>query len=103
MSYRVITANRLNDGRVVYFGSGGEWVTDIARAFAFDASGEESWMARARDDESACVVVNAYAIEIEDPASPVPVSLRERIRSRGPTVETRVPGSPQEIADDAHV
>ena len=87
---------------MVYLDAAGAWATDVARAHAIDAADEERWLARARADEVAGVVVSPYAIALVEGPEPVPATLREIIRARGPSVETRVSdreGSP----DDAHV
>ena len=80
---RILTANRLADGRVVYLGAGG-WSRDPAAA------------CRARDDREAALldaegrraaaenrVTDPYLIELADG---VPARRRERIRALGPTV-----------------
>lgn len=102
ISRQAITANRLADGRVVYVDAGGAWVTDFARAQTLDAGDEERWLARARADEVAGVVVNPYAIALAEGSEPVPATLRELIRARGPTVETQA-ADREGPPDDAHV
>ena len=80
---RILTANRLADGRVVYLGAGG-WSRDPSAA------------RRARDDREAALldaegrraasenrVTDPYLIELADG---VPARRRERIRALGPTV-----------------
>ena len=101
-SRQAITANRLADGRVVYVAADGAWVTDFARAHALDAGNEERWLARAAADEVAGIVIGPYAIALAEGPAPVPATLRERIRARGPTVETLVSDG-EGSQDDAHV
>ena len=103
MSRQAITANRLTDGRVVYLDPTGAWVTDIARARAIDAADEATWLARARADESACLVVAPYAIALTDTPARSPATLREVIRSRGPTVETEATSDRKGFHHNAHV
>lgn len=94
MAHRVITANRLHDGSVVWMAADGTWVPDIARAAASDSDETAAAaLARARADEAAGGVIGVYEVEVELddatwPAMPRPVRLREKIRAGGPTVAT---------------
>lgn len=84
---RVLTANRLSDGAVVYLGANGwsEWI-EAARVATDDAAAAdlEACGARAVAERE---VVDPYLIEVT-PASGgfAPARLRERIRAAGPTV-----------------
>jgi len=87
MGQKVITANRLSDGRVVYLRAPAAWVDSIAAATPFDdAETEARLTATAKEAEAHCVVINPYAIELADDGSFRAASLRERIRALGPTV-----------------
>lgn len=83
MTYKILTANRLEDGLVVYLGEDG-WSADLRMA------------QKAHDDDRAAVleyqgkqaalrneVADPYLIDLDDEA---PVRRRETIRSNGPTV-----------------
>lgn len=83
MTYKILTANRLEDGLVVYLGEDG-WSADLRMA------------QKAQDDYRATVleyqgkqaalrneVADPYLIDLDDEA---PVRWRETIRSNGPTV-----------------
>ncbi len=92
MPRRVITANRLIDGVVVWRDAAGRWREEIDRAAASD---DDKTVARllsgARTDEAAGVVIGPYEVEVEveqNTASRrfLPTHLRERIRAGGPTV-----------------
>ncbi len=87
--YRVITANRLRDGAVVYLTraeSGLGWSTDIRDAAVFDDSRVEHTLRRADGDVAANIVVQPYAIEIIDRHKVL--GSRETIRaSGGPTIK----------------
>lgn len=100
MSRKVITANRLSDGRVVYLRApaapaspapsagfaAASWVDSITAATAFnDAATEARLTVIAKDAEARCVVLNPYAIELAGDGAR-PATLRERIRAHGPTV-----------------
>lgn len=85
-TFKVLTANRLGDGRVVYLGEQG-WTSaiDEARLIATpdEASGAEAEGARAVTER---MVVEPYLIDVETETGGVlPARLRERIRADGPT------------------
>lgn len=83
---KLITANRLNDGHVIFLSSKG-WTRTITDAFRFsDDTGLASAMDRAQDDVAANEIVDPYEIDVEiGDSAIVPVRLRERIRALGPT------------------
>ena len=87
---KVMTANRLQDGAVVYLANGGTWserFTD-ARIAATEAE-ERALESRATADERALLVVETYLFDVAPkPDGPAPLSQRERIRATGPTVGT---------------
>lgn len=86
---KIITANRLTDGVVVFL-SGKGWVTEIAKSAVLSASDAvEAGLAAASRAVADREVVEAAAIDVTLDAQkyPVPVKLRERIRAFGPTVE----------------
>lgn len=85
---RVITANRLADGLVVYL-SGARWDTAIAQAsvlHAADALEAGMLSARRAIANREVVDVNAVEVSVGPDRLPVPVRLRERIRAFGPTI-----------------
>ena len=86
---KVITANDLRSGAVVFLDGAGGWTVDIAEARVLeDGPDLEGGLACARIETDAQVVLEAYPIDvIVTDGLPVPVRLRERIRAeRGPTV-----------------
>ena len=88
MSARILTANRLGDGAVVYRAPDGSWVENMAGAEISrdDVSAAALTEAGARD-LAAQRVVGPYLMDIaEAPEGPRPLSQRERIRAAGPTV-----------------
>lgn len=92
MSGFIVTANRLRDGRVVYFTSRPErWAEQIdASAWGRDAAAGEALLARAQADVAARVIVDPYVLEAQFGADGIqPLRLRERLRAAGPSVETR--------------
>jgi hypothetical protein len=86
---KVITANRLIDGLVVFIAEGPSWVTDIVKAAVFeDGAKLDEAMAFGAAEVAARKIVDPYTIDIiiED-GRPVPERLRERIRAIGPSVD----------------
>ena len=86
---KAITANRLDNGLVVFLTPEGGWSLDIAEArILADADELDEALAYGRAQHDARVVIEPYAIDVTGgEAGPVPVRLRERIRAeRGPTV-----------------
>jgi hypothetical protein len=85
---KVITANRLSDGLVIFIGPDGTWVTDIADALTF-ADGPELDAATAFGVEGVVgrFLIDPYPIDVAiENGVPMPTRLREAIRARGPTV-----------------
>lgn len=85
---KIITANRLSDGVVVYLSAAG-WLTEIAGAAVLNVPDAiEAGLATAAKAVANREVVDTAAIDVtlDDNRSPVPVRLRERIRAFGPTV-----------------
>ena len=90
MPRRVITANRLIDGAVVWRDAAGRWRKAIDLAAAGDDDETIARMlAGARKEEAAGIVIAPYEVEVEQTAvsgKVLPTRLRERIRACGPTV-----------------
>jgi hypothetical protein len=86
---KVVTANRLIDGVVIFVAPGPVWVTDIAEAETFDdGPALEAALAFGAAEVAARQIVDPYAIDVAvDDGKPVPERLRELIRARGPTVD----------------
>ncbi len=86
---KVITANDLRSGLVVFLDGDGGWTVDIAEARVVeDGDDLAGAVACAKAATEAQVVLEAYPIDVVvTDGIPVPVRLRERIRAeRGPTV-----------------
>jgi hypothetical protein len=84
---KAVTANRLDDGRVVFLGPDG-WVSTVAEArLLADGPELDEANAWAKSQHDARIVVEPYPIDIEvRDGVPVPARIRERIRAEGPTV-----------------
>ncbi|HAF79666.1 MAG TPA: DUF2849 domain-containing protein [Brevundimonas sp.] len=87
---KVVTANRLSDGRVIYAGVDNQPVERLDQASALDDAAAEIVLAEvaARPD----VFVNPYLVEVQDRAPSGRDRLKERIRAAGPTVGHSVAG-----------
>ena len=85
---KVITANRLSDGLVIFIGENRTWVTDIAEAVTFaDGPDLEAGIAFGVESVAARMLIDPYPIDVTiENGKPVAVRLRERIRTDGPTV-----------------
>jgi hypothetical protein len=84
---KILTANRLRDGEVVWLAADGSWTVDIAGArIAGGEAAEASLLGEGvramRNNE----VVDVDLVAVEISAGTIrPLRLRERIRATGPT------------------
>ena len=87
---QVLTANRLDDGRVVFLTEDGSWSPRLSEArVAGDAAAEAGLEALGAADEAACRVIGCYLIPVSERAGRIEAtSARERIRAQGPSVQT---------------
>jgi hypothetical protein len=85
---KAITANRLDDGRVVFLDDVGGWAPTLVEARLLSDGPElDEASAYARAQHEARIVVEPYPIDIVMvDGLPVPARIRERIRAQGPTV-----------------
>ena len=89
MNFRAITGNRLRDGAVVFYSNDAGWVEKLTDASLYEdkASAETTLAAAKAQAEKERLAVDIYAFEVQvQDGRRVPVTIRERIRSRGPTV-----------------
>lgn len=84
---QMLTANRLRDGDVVYWRSGG-WVQPFGEGDVFAAQADaDAALETAKKSLTQNVVVNPYLFEVhEEEGGIAPVKERELIRAAGPTV-----------------
>ena len=88
----VVTANRLNDGIVVYLTPDGAWTEDIAQAARGETDDEiKALEAVAQKAERDRIVISVYPmpIEVKDDGTIDPISVRERIRASHRTTLTK--------------
>jgi|SRR5690606_10244510 len=87
---KMIIANRLKDGAVVFLASDRGWVMSIDEGLLLedDADAEQA-MAVACRHEADCIVVEPALIEVAVQEGRLrPTAIREAIRAFGPTVRT---------------
>jgi sulfite reductase (NADPH) hemoprotein beta-component len=86
---KVITANDLRDGLVVFLDHDGGWTHDIALARVVeDGPDLDQANAYAKAQDEARIIVEPYPVDVTVTGGvPVPVRLREKIRAdKGPTI-----------------
>lgn len=88
MSLQVVTANRLEDGLVVFLTSDGSWSENINDArTAEDKEAANALLAEASAPELDTVIVGPYLIDVEQQdGGLVPTKYREVLRTKGPSV-----------------
>ncbi|WOJ90003.1 DUF2849 domain-containing protein [Methylocapsa polymorpha] len=86
---KVVSANRLADGIVVYIGPDGTWLEALGKAKIFETEAEaETGLLAARDDAKRNLILDPFVVEVaHDEAGLRAVSLRNAIRARGPTID----------------
>lgn len=87
---RMIIANRLADGAVVFLAPNHEWTRSIDEGSVMaDETEAAQGLEVAQRHESECLVIEPMLIEvaIED-GRPRPTAIREAIRAFGPTIRT---------------
>ena len=84
---KLLSANRLRDGAVVYAAQSGDWTTEVTEArVAANADEEASLTAFGVAAVRSNTVVDPNLVDNERPDAAHPRFLRERIRATGPTV-----------------
>ena len=88
MTLKVVTANRLGDGEVVYLAAAGAWSAWLEDAQAVETpDGETALLSHAHQAVETRMVVGPYAMVVtRDLGRLRPTSQREAIRARGPSV-----------------
>lgn len=85
---KVVTANRLSDGEVVWLGAAGRWVETFPEARILETREEEAAaLAEAEASAGRQEIVEPYAIDVtREEGHLKPVRFREQIRAAGPTI-----------------
>ena len=81
---KIVTANRLSDGRVIYADASGDPVGALDQAGRFD--GEAADLALSQAALRPDTFVNPYLVEVDDGRPSGRDRFKELIRSQGPTV-----------------
>lgn len=81
---KIITANRLSDGRVIYWGAHGQPTPDFQQALILTPDEAEALLAKAAAQPD--LYVTPYLTDVTDGAPSGRDRLKETIRSKGPTV-----------------
>lgn len=87
---KVISANGLADGIVVYFVAAGVWTKEMAKAKTFSSDEDvKSALVLAKADVANRLIVDPFDVEIKASAAGdlEPVSMRNAIRANGPTID----------------
>lgn len=83
---KVITANKLTFGEVVYWTARG-WQPSLQQAQVLDDAGAERALKLAAESVQGCEVVAPYAFPVRVECGRITaISAREQIRARGPSV-----------------
>ena len=92
---KIVTANRLRQGDVVYLTDSGKWSTHLNQSRATREAAElEAMLVQAGEAVAAREVVGPYEMEvIEVDGILQPLSTREIIRAAGPTVRADYRGN----------
>lgn len=102
----VVTANRVDDGAVIYRRADGSWTDKLAAAaIATDAAGADALLSGARDDDLGAVGPYIAPVKLAADGALQPGNLREAIRLRGPTIALPAAPPPARAAEAlaAHV
>jgi hypothetical protein len=85
----VISANRLNDGIVVYLGKTGEWQERLAAAQIFsDEAATKAALELAKAAVKENLILDPFAVEVIGDGTDLKAkSLRDSIRAKGPTID----------------
>lgn len=90
-THQVVTASLTKTGTPIYFTSQGGWSFDLQQAGLFETPAERDQKVEAasRDEAEACDI---YTISVSVENGVIdPLSAREEIRAKGPTVALRRP------------
>jgi hypothetical protein len=88
---KIISANRLGDGIVVYFAAEGSWTPDIGSAKRFGPEADiEAALKLAKADEKRNLVVDPFVVDVAVEAEGLEaLTRRNAIRAKGPTIDYR--------------
>ncbi len=93
MTGYVIAANRLTDGRVVFWTENQAWSEEVAQSWLIPETERESQLSRAAQDHTTAVA--AALVELSDSAARLPLRARERILFHGPSIPVPLDSLPR--------
>jgi hypothetical protein len=87
MNRKLLTAQRLDDGAVVYFTGGGRWSNRLTDAhLSADDKQADEILADAASAGNEGLIVDAYVMDVALREGVIePLRMREKIRAMGPT------------------
>ncbi len=95
---QLVTANRLNDGLVVFLNESGDWTESIDRAKLVKSKEDAESLLKERSSTGDDAIIEPYLIDVEIVEGTIaPVRYREKLRGLGPTVRTDL-GRQSEVA-----
>ena len=99
MNGKILTANELLSGDVIYFSQTGIWSRDLDEAFVGLDDNAWTWLEQKGEGEDRLGrVVGAYLVDVEKTTTGVrPTHIRERIRTLGPTVRNDLGKQAQDL------
>ena len=87
MTFQIVTANYLKNGRVVFLTSSGDWSEAIADSYMASKDDLSALTHRVQYKGKAPAVVEPYLIEVETTDGEIwPIRYREKIRAFGPSI-----------------
>ncbi len=86
---KIISANRLADGIVVYAGHGDAWVEQLNQAHIFASKQDaDARLSLAQYDVTRNLIVEPFLVDVTQDANGLrPSTLRDSIRAQGPTID----------------
>ncbi len=81
---KMLTANRLTDGAVLWLAGRNVWTEDFENAALLDAATAEGALATAQDEPG--LLIAPYLVEVDEAGVDKRERLREAIRAGGPSV-----------------
>jgi hypothetical protein len=81
---KMLTANRLTDGAVLWLAGRNVWTEDFENAALLDAATADGALAIAQDEPG--LLIAPYLVEVDDAGVDRRERLRESIRAHGPSV-----------------
>ncbi|MFQ5764930.1 MAG: DUF2849 domain-containing protein [Rhodospirillales bacterium] len=105
MTLKIVTANRIGDGVVIFLAEGERWTEIVHESLVAEGEEEEAaLMAVAEKFDRDAVVIQPYLIDVTRAGDEVrPTRYRERIRAFGPSIHpdfVKTPAPDHFAADD---